>query len=46
MEKWKCGKCNYVFVGKNKPPKCPHCGSVSGFVMIDEMIPFINYYDE
>ncbi len=46
MEKWKCGRCNYVIVGKEKPSVCPSCGMKTEFKIIDELLPFMPFYDE
>lgn len=46
MEKWKCSRCNYVFVGKERPSVCPSCGLKADFIMIDELLPFNEFYDE
>ena len=46
MEKWKCKKCNYVFVGKESPKVCPNCGRNEEFELFDDLLPFIPFYDE
>jgi rubrerythrin len=46
MEKWKCGRCNYVVVGKEAPKVCPNCGRETEFELFDNMLPFVPFYDE
>jgi rubrerythrin len=48
MEKWKCKKCNYIFVGDEAPRICPNCGHKAEFELFFEMDsgPFIPLYDE
>jgi len=47
MERWKCRKCNYVFVGKEVPRLCPNCNRKVEFEMLDDMLPpFTPFYDD
>jgi rubrerythrin len=47
MDKWKCDKCNYIFVGREAPKICPNCGHKCEFEMFNEEIPpFAPLYDE
>ncbi len=46
MDKWRCRRCNYVFVGKEAPKTCPNCGHNTEFEIIDALLPFVPFYDE
>lgn len=46
MDKWRCKRCNYVFVGKEAPGICPNCGHKTEFELFDDLLPFVPFYDE
>ncbi len=47
MDKWKCRRCNYIFVGNETPRMCPNCGHKTEFdLFVDMLPPFSELYDE
>ena len=47
MEKWKCKRCNYIFVGNECPRICPNCAHKVEFEIFNELVPpFTPIYDE